>query len=247
MPAQAAVTSDYYVAQTPKLMGQFDKYFKRLHRLLARDYGEEFAATIENDTRERFERIIPELPYIGGKENHYTAVMVINGWLVSLYRSMKANGKPVEETARLCCEAVEEYFNRGPRWLRRLIGRLALTTPVRKSLEKQALASQRRRFSEDFVWEVHANDADGFDATLEFSECAVNKFYDSQDAAELKPYCCFFDVIYGKALGMGVTADETLGIGSPTCRLRYKKGAATKVPTQLLDFIAADEQSSPAR
>ena len=46
----------------------------------------------------------------------------------------------------------------------------------------------------------------GFDWALEFTECAVNKFYKEQGVEELKPYCNFFDVTYSKYLHMGIDA-----------------------------------------
>jgi len=104
-------------------------------------------------------------------------------------------------------------------------------------MKQQADRSQKRQYPEDFVYTFVKGDGKNFDWALEFSECAVNKFYKVQEVEELKPYCNFFDVTYSRYLGMGINANETIGNGCHTCKLQYKKGRETKVPEKLKGII----------
>lgn len=225
------VREGYYTARRGRLRWGFDRFAKRAHRVLTRRHGEAFASEVLRDARGEFERLIPELPYIGGPGNIFTWVIVVNGWLVGLHRALQARGQTAEETIAVAVEVADAFFRRIPRPVLRAIGWAAFTRPVRRVLRKQAGRSQQRRHAGDFVYTFREGGAD--DWALEFSECAVNKFYDAQDLPELKPYCNFFDVTYSRLMGMGVDATETIGLGCDTCRLRYKHGRETVVPERL--------------
>ena len=202
----------------------------RVHGVLERRYGSETADAIVADARIEFERVIPDIPYIGGKRNLYSMVMIANGWLAALYRAMKSHGQPAEDVARVTAEVGDAFFRALPAWLLRLVGRLALSWPSRWLLRRQAERSQARRYAEDFVWEVREERGE---VALVFEECAVNKFYDAHGLEELKPYCNEFDVIYSRLMGMGLDARETIGLGCASCRLRFQHGRETVIPPRL--------------
>lgn len=226
-----ASTRAYYVSRTRRLLFGFDRFAGRARRHLAARYGDETAAAVLARARVEFVRLIPELPYIGGGRNIFTWVIIVNGWMVALHRAMLAAGKGARDTVEIAVQVSDAFFRRVPRPVLRLIGKLAFTGPVMRVLRRQAARSQERRFPADFVYELREGGPD--DWALEFSECAVNKFYDAQQTPELKPYCNFFDVTYSRLMGMGVDARETIGLGCATCRLRYKHGRETIVPDSL--------------
>lgn len=229
--------TDYYVSRSARLLRQFDRHFKRVYVHLVERYGDEFAEDVRADTRRRFEAILPELPYIGGRSNYYTPVMVINGWMVSLLRAMQARGKNVEEVVSLCCEASDDFFRSMPGVVLGMLGRVAFSGIVRRGLAKQARLSQQRRYAEDFVYEFKQGGSPDYDMALVFSECAVNKFYKAQGAEELAPYCNFFDVTYSRVLGMGVDAHDTIGRGCENCTLAFRRGGTTEIPEPLRGII----------
>jgi hypothetical protein len=223
--------NDYYVSRRERLLRGFDRLARRLRPKLEHRYGGDFATDVLADARRELDLVIPRIPYIGGRRNAFTPVMVVNGWMLALHRAMKARGKSAEDVVRVCAEVSDDFFRSFPGFLLRLIGRLAFLPPVRRFFEKQARRSQERRHPGDFVYEVRVSDDGEF--SLVFEECAVNKFYDAEDARDLKPYCNFFDVTYSRLMNMGVDAHETIGLGCEKCSLRYKHGRETIVPDRL--------------
>jgi hypothetical protein len=221
----------YYGARRQSLLRNFDRVAKRIRRALVRSYGEPFADQVLEDARRRFDESIEEMPYIGGRRNIFTWVMIVNGGMVALFRAMQARGKTAQETVRICAEVSDEMFRLLPPWLLRLVGRLGFSAIARRTLRHQALQSQERQYPDDFVYTFHEGGGDDWE--IRFTECAVNKFYDAQNVPELKPYCNFFDVTYSRLMGMGVDARETIGLGCENCRLRYKHGRATPIPQRL--------------
>ncbi len=217
----------YYAARSARMLRGFDRAAPRFARSLERHHDAAFAEEVLRDARIEFERLLPELPYIGGRRNVFSWVMVVNGWLVALFRAMQARGKSAEETIRVAADVADELFRSLPGAVLRLVGRLAFTRPVRGVLRRQAERSQERRFAADFVFQFREGDGD--DWALVFDECAVNKFYEAQKTPELAPYCNFFDVTYSRLMGMGVDASETIGLGCRQCKLRYAHGRETVV------------------
>jgi hypothetical protein len=223
--------NDYYVSRRERLLRGFDRLARRLRPKLERRYGGAFAQDVLADARRELDLIIPRIPYIGGRRNAFTPVMIVNGWMLALHRAMKARGKSAEDVVRVCAEVSDDFFRSFPGFLLRSIGRLAFLPPVRRFFEKQARRSQERRYPGDFVYEVRVSDDGEF--SLVFEVCAVNKFYDAEDVRELKPYCNFVDVTYSRLMNMGVDARETIGLGCEKCSLRYKHGRETIVPERL--------------
>ena len=221
----------YYGARRKRLLRGFDRVGRRAERSIARSEGAPFAAAVVTDARGEFERLIPELPYIGGWRNVFSPVMVISGWMVALHRAMAARGRSAEDTVRICAEVADEYLRGVPGVVLRIAGRLGFTRLITGILRRQAARSQARRYRADFVYAVEEGGRDDF--ALVFDECAVNKFLDAQGADELKPYCNFFDVSYSRLMGMGVDARETIGLGCERCSLRYKHGRETEIPERL--------------
>jgi hypothetical protein len=221
----------YYAARRERMLRGFDRASPRFARSLERHHDAAFAEQVPREARVEFERLLPELPYIGGRRNLFSWVMVVNGWLVALFRAMQARGGSAEQTMRVAADVSDELFRSFPGLVLRLVGRLAFTPPVRHVLRKQAERSQERRFGADFVFQFREGDGD--DWALVFDECAVNKFYEAQGTPELSPYCNFFDVTYSRLMGLGLDASETIGLGCPQCKLRFAHGRATPVPKTL--------------
>jgi hypothetical protein len=221
----------YYEARRAGLLRNFDRFAKRASRSLTRRYDAAFAEAVLADARAEFERIIPEIPYIGGRKNVFTPVMVVNGWIIALHRAMQARGKSVDAVIGVCSEVSDDFFRTIPGFLLRLGGRAAFTRFARRFFEKQAARSQERRHPEDFVYRVRTGNGD--DLALIFDECAVNKFYAAQGVPELGPYCSFFDVTYSRLMNMGIDASETIGLGCGQCRMRFKRGRETAIPDAL--------------
>lgn len=224
---------------TAKLLKQFDKHFEKVRSRLASHHGEAEADRIAVLARREFEALAPRIPYIGGRANVFTPVMVINGWIIALYRAMKSRGFDVEDVVRVSYEASDDFFRSFPRLVDRLAHRLATSRFAVRHLERQARRSQDRRYPEDFVYTCTARRRGSeLELELEFSECAVQKYYDAEAVEELKPYCNFFDPIYSRYFALGVLADHTLGLGCSTCKLNFNNRRETRLPPNIEKLLA---------
>ncbi|MDH3687173.1 MAG: L-2-amino-thiazoline-4-carboxylic acid hydrolase [Myxococcales bacterium] len=220
----------------PERHRAFELFLRAARPVLVQHHGEAFAARVVVDARGEYERVLPEVPDIGGRRNVFQPVMTINGWLAALHRGMRAHGGNAEDSIRVGQAVFDGWLRKLPRFALTTIGRLLLSGPARSYFERQAARSQERRHPEDFVWKVEQG-GDG-EFSFVFDECAVNKWYDAQDLRDLKPYCNFADVTYSRLMGMGVDASETIGLGCPQCALRFKHGRETAIPSSLEGIVS---------
>jgi hypothetical protein len=214
----------------------FEFFLHSVRPVLAREHGEERVDPILADARLEYERVLPEVPDIGGRRNVFQGVMTVNGWIAAFHRAMAAHGFSAADSIRIGQQVLDGWLQRLPRFVLRAIGRILLSAPSRRYFERQALRSQDRRYAEDFVWKLEYGAAG--EVSFVFDECAVNKWYDAQGLTALKPYCNFVDVTYSRLMGMGIDAHETIGTGCEKCALRVQHGRETVVPKNLKGIIA---------
>ena len=98
--------SNYYLARRKRFLLEFDLVAKSSHSVIGRHINEN-ADILLSETRREFESLIPQLPYVGGKQP-FTEFVVFTGMLLAVYRVGKARGKTVEQTGVMiheedCC------------------------------------------------------------------------------------------------------------------------------------------------
>jgi hypothetical protein len=197
------------------------------------------------EARQEYESLIPQLPYIGGKQP-FTQFIISTGWYLAMYRVLKTHGKTVEETGRMIYEVTDAYLNSYPGFLRHLLGGVSFSKKYLKGMRKAAAKSQERQYSGDWVYTFVEGDGKGFDYGVYYTECGTCKFLDSQGAIELAPYICPIDIIYSEALGWGLVRTMTLAEGYDRCDFRFRKGGKTSINFPLRDkFTQCNWASSP--
>ena len=220
------MVENYYTSRKSKLLKDFDKYRrKHVRKALVSHYGDDLTDTIARETRQEYEALIPQLSYIGGKKNPLTTNLIQCAWGLALYKVLKTHDKTAEEAAKIIYEAVEAQLRSSPKFLLRLLGRWMF---AQYRLKKQAAESQKRRYPEDWVWSFIKGDGKEFDFGMDFTECAICKFFHAQGADEFTPFLCLLDFPMSKAFGTGLVRTMTLAEGAEKCDFRYKRGREVK-------------------
>jgi hypothetical protein len=190
-------------------------------------HGQAFTDTFLRESLAEFEKLIPELPYIGGKQNPLTGNLISSAGALAVYRVMQRHGKSIEETGELLYRLMEAWIRRYPRLVCHLMGRYYLSWLSQRQSQKRSALSQQRRYPDDWV-RVHV-DGDGqtFDWGVDYLECGIVKFLRSQGADELAPYLCLTDYALFGALGIELERTMTLAEGCEKCDFRFKWGGET--------------------
>ena len=119
-------------------------------------------------------------------------------------------------------------FNRYPAFLRSLMGRLQFSKFMLRKTQQAARRSQERKYAGDWVYEVVVGDGQPFNFGIDYTECAIVKFMNAQDANELTPYLCNTDYVVSKMTATGLRRTMTLAWGCEKCDFRYLKGEETQ-------------------
>jgi hypothetical protein len=220
--------SKYYILRKRRLLKEFDMYVKYSHTALVSYFGEENVNALTAETRREFENLIPQLPYIGGKQP-FTEFIVFTAMLLAIHRVNKAHGKTVEETGELVYEIGRSFLRTSPTFLTRLFGSVNFSRFYLNRLRRCAIESHQREYPEDYVYNFIEGDGKTFDYGVDYLECASCKFLAKQGVSELAPYLCPVDVLYSEASGWGLMRTMTLAEGAEKCDFRFKRGGPTKV------------------
>jgi hypothetical protein len=214
---------EYYLSHKSEIIMQFETHAKAWRPFLANSYGDGFANAVLRETRQQYEALIPEIPYIGGDENPMTRHLVRSTTSLVLYKVMKAWGKTAEEVGKIVYDAVEVSVSQ----LSPLPGPELSTAYIAEEKER-ARKSQERRYSGDWVWEFVEGNGVDFDYGHDFLECGTQKLYHAQNADEFLPFYCYLDFVTHRTIGWGFARTKTLAEGDERCDFRLKKGGKTK-------------------
>ena len=219
---------NYYTSRTSKLLKEFDKSVSRVKGVFVSRYGGGSTDTMIGEARQEYEALIPQLPYIGGKQP-FTQFIISTAWFLAMYRVLKRHGETIEEIGKIVYEMSEAFLNAYPGFLRRLFGHTTFSRRYLRRLRKRAAESQKRQYPGDYAYTFVEGDGETFDYGVDYTECATCKFLNEQGAPALAPYLCAVDCLYSEALGWGLVRTMTLAEGAEKCDFRFKKDGETRV------------------
>jgi hypothetical protein len=144
-----------------------------------------------------------------------------------LYRALKAHNKTEKEVGDIIYKSVEAQIRSYPKLLLRLY--VSLTWPLAKfRVRKRALESQKRRYSEDWVYSFVPGDGKEFDVGVDYTECGITKFFHAHGADGLTPLLYKLDFLICDVQGIVLSRTATIAEGAERCDFRYKRGRNIK-------------------
>ncbi|MDI6644913.1 MAG: L-2-amino-thiazoline-4-carboxylic acid hydrolase [Methanobacteriaceae archaeon] len=205
-----------------RFLREFKSYNKQIKKLLEDEYGLKFARKASNMIKKEFKLLLEEMPYIGGDENPLTITLTSSTRDLAVYLVLKRMGKDVSEIGKICYQYAEEYFKNNSDKI------MSMDNPqVINYLKYLAEESKKRKYPENYVYEFV--EGEDFDFGLDFTECAICKFFHKKDADKFVPYICATDIPESNYGNLGLQRSGTLAEGYSKCDFRYKKGRKTKI------------------
>jgi len=220
-----------YASQKSRLLKDFDRMVARVKRVLISRYGREQAQALIRQSRQEYEALIPQIPYIGEKSPMLIFLLPTSRYL-AVYRALKKRGATVEDGGRLIHEMCQAEAEAIPGPVRRLMGWLWFSRLFLRRVRKRAAESQQRQYPGGYVFTYIEGNGRDFDWGIDYAECSSCKLLKAQDAMELAPYICAVDKVSSELLGWGLTRTMTLAEGFEKCDFRFKKGGQTRVETR---------------
>lgn len=85
------VVDNYYIKRKRKLMRNFEERIDLLKDLLGKKFDDAEIDEIVSQMKAEFEKIIPEIPYIGGQKNPMT-ILIIGGMYDRNFSNFRKKG-----------------------------------------------------------------------------------------------------------------------------------------------------------
>ncbi len=213
--------SNFYLKKKRTLLRTFDAALTIVQKVLIEYFGESKFKEISITTRNEFETIIPQIPYVGGNDNHLTDDLINAAILLPLLRFFEKEGLRFKEIGKLTYELYEAFYKVIPP------ADDIFTEEFLVKEKEHAKNSKMRKYPGDWVLDFVESDGKAFNFGIDYSECGVNKFYKNQGAEHLMPIVCIADYAQAQAYGYGLKRTQTIGNGAPICDFRFIKDGFT--------------------
>ena len=236
------VVKDYYIKRKPKLMKDFSKHIEIARNILKEKFSEGEINNMFNHMNAEYERIILEIPYIGGTKNSFSSLLIGGMSSLAMFRILEKEGYTHRDIG-------EFYYKFSD--LRNMIRKKNLekigNDPAQYPFEpvyidyakKLCDASNLRNYPDDWVADFVEGDGKNFEWGFNFHECGIHKVLKRLDAEKYVPFFCLSDFSEANVLGFGFSRTQTIGFGAPMCDHRYVKNYKTPrgwSPDDLLEF-----------
>lgn len=244
---ESDMKNGFYASRADVLLREFDRIVDCAQPALVRRYGQQQSGRLVRDARWEFERIIPEIPHIGGlRARPLNVFLRATAMELAVYRAMKRLGRSAAEAWAVCHEAIVARMDTYPAWKIRLMRKLMFSRFMMRRVRKRAARTEPLRLG-DFQVRYLMGDGETFDWGVDYLACGNHEFMRTQGAEEFAPYVCMSDIALGEALGWGLTRTQTLADGCEFCDFRFTRGADTHITSKTpavqatIERIAANE------
>ncbi len=216
MPSSGS--SDYYTHNAERILAGARLIMDAARQSAVELFGMDEAEHIVPPAMQRFERMLPEIPYIGGDANRLTPNLINGVVKLCLYKEMKARGYANEAIGHLLYKTIKAHLASPSQPL-----------PPGKEQVDQIIASIQRAAeitpASPYAYDWHTTfvegDGETFDWGVDYTTCGVCKLFKEQDAADFLPYLCFLDLPAYQARGIGLVRTGILALGGECCDFRF--------------------------
>jgi hypothetical protein len=190
------------------------------NKVILSHFDREFAVYVQETAEKEYEKLIPEIPYVGGIKNFFSEMPIKAAVILALYRTLNNEGVSLEEFGKILEEITTAYMNSFPAWVRNTAGKLWMSRLFRMLLLRQAKISKKRKYDDDFVYEVVSGEGK-YKWGINYIECGIIKFLYNQGEVELTKYACILDYLMFPAIGVHLERTGTIAYGCERCDFRF--------------------------
>jgi len=223
-PIAAWAKQNYYLTHKEELLAAFQATNHEARLYLAARYGEKLAEAVTREAANRFSSLLPHLPEVGGQQNIDTPYLPIAAWYLAYYQPMQAYGKNAADVGRMIYDLNGKELAGYPQAQALAEGARWFARANLEKIKKWAAWTQKREYPANWVATFIRGEGKGFDFGYDYQECAVVKYLQSHQAAEVAPYVCLNDFLKSRTLGTGLQRSLTLAQGEKMCNFRFKQG-----------------------
>ena len=215
---------DHHRQELPRLLQDFERYVPITRSVLSKRFNDIEVDDVISDARTEFENLVPRIPYIGGKNNRLSRNLEASAISLALYRVLSKRDLSIEEIGKINYDIAKTSFENAPSIALRFFGWFRFSWFGRRYLKRLALRSQERQYPDDWIAEFVEGDGQDFDFGIDYTQCAICRFYEREGAFEYAKYLCIIDFLTASIANSGLERTTTIAEGYGRCDFRWKKG-----------------------
>jgi hypothetical protein len=215
-----ASVSEKSVVSKRAAMRNFNGLMRAADKVILARFDRDFSLLVHEKARQQFENLIKDIPYVGGRKNSFSGMLINSAVILALYRALKNEEVSLEEFGEILEEITIAYMNSFPAWVRKLAGKLWMSRLFNRLLMKQSKISQQRNYEDDFVYEVVSGEG-RYKWGINYIECGIVKFLHKQGEVELAKHACILDYLMFPAIGVDLKRTGTIAQGCKHCDFRF--------------------------
>lgn len=210
--------NNYYTRNADRILAGTRILMEAARQSAVELFGVDEAEQIVPPAMQRFETMLPDIPYIGGDANRLTPNLINGVVKLCLYQVMKERGYVNEEIGHLLYKTIRLHLANPSQPL-----------PPSQEQVEQIIASIQRAAEitaaspYPYDWQTTFVEGDGetFDWGVDYTTCGVCKLFKEHSAADFLPYLCFLDLPSYQARGIGLVRTSILALGAERCDFRF--------------------------
>lgn len=233
---------DFYVRKKTKFMRSFDERITVVNKELRKKFDDKKSEELISQMKAEFEKILPDIPYIGGQKNPTTLVLVKCVSDLAIFRILEKIGLSFKQIGEFHYNYVMAALKLRKEALEKA-GRDSSQYPFdpvyidyQKKLTEE---TQMKLYPDDWVMDFVERDGDSFEWGWDITECGVQKAFKKLGGEKYLPFICLGDHYEAEGLGFGFTRTQAIGFGAPICTHRFVKNYKTPSawpPYELAEF-----------
>ena len=242
------IVDDFYVRKKSKFMRSFDERLIVVNEELRKKFDDKKFEELRNQMKLEFEKILPDIPYIGGQKSPLTLVLVKCMSDLAIFRTLEKIGFSFREIGKFHYNYVLAAHNLRKEALEKA-GRDPSEypfDPVYMDYQKKLTEdTQLNLYPDDWVMDFVEGDGESFEWGWDITECGVQKAFKKLGDEKYVPFICLGDYYEAEGLGFGFSRTQALGFGAPLCTHRFVKNYKTPQawpPDDLKEFNAESFQ-----
>ena len=238
----AKIVDDFYVRKKSKFMRSFDERLAVVNEELCKKFDNKKSEELINQMKAEFEKILSDIPYIGGQKNPTTLVLVKCVSDLAIFRTLEKIGFSFREIGefhynyvmaalKLRKEALEKA-GRDP-------SQYPFDSVYMDYQKKLTEETQLKLYPGDWLMDFVEGVGDSFEWGWDIQECGVQKAFKKFGDEKYLPFICLGDHYEAEGLGFGFSRTQALGFGAPFCTHRFVKNYKTPSawpPEELEEF-----------
>lgn len=212
--------SDRGVVSMRAAMRSFNGFMRAADKVILARFDRNFSLLVHEKARQQFESLINDIPYVGGRKNSFSGMLINSAVILALYRALKNEGVSLEDFGKILEGITIAYMNSFPAWVRKPAGKLWMSRLFNRLLMKQSKISQQRNYEGDFVYEVVSGEG-RYKWGINYIECGIVKYLHKQGEAELAKHACILDYLMFPAIGVDLKRTGTIAQVCEHCDFRF--------------------------